>query len=55
MVIRVTQTSIGPTAKLLGALASLESLNQRGLVRDKVQAPSKITIFDGSQIYTVLT
>ena len=35
-------------------LASLESANQRRLVQDKVWAPSKIIIFDGAQIYTVL-
>jgi hypothetical protein len=46
---------VGSTAKLLEALASLERLNQRRLVRDKVWAPSKIIIFDGAQIYTVLT
>ena len=40
--------------KLLEALASLESLNERRLVRDKVWAPSKIIIVDRVQIYTVL-
>ena len=47
LLIRVTKNSIGPTAKLLEALASLESLNQRRLVRDKVWAPSKIIILMG--------
>ena len=40
---------------MLEALASLECLNQRRWVRDKVWASSKIIIFDGAQIYTVLT